>query len=350
MTASQTSESTREYFDLLAGRNLSALWERHAETAAPEPAVGMIPFRWRRSDYYELLLQSAEIVTPGRGSERRVLQFVNPGLQDRMGTTHTLITAVQLLMPGEVAPSHRHTPAAIRFILEGDGAYTTVQGEKCMMHPYDLILTPNWTWHDHGNESDRPMIWLDGLDVPLVRSGLQAAFFEGYPEDRQPVTRPPDASVAEYGAGTLQPAWRSAPSEASPLYVYRWEQTRAALDALARVEASPHDDVCVEYTHPQTGGSVMPTLACFAQMLRPGVETRPHRHTSSAVYYVIKGSGTSQIGDETLDWDAGDVLAVPPWAWHSHRNRSDREPALLFSLSDVPVYRALGLYREETAS
>ncbi|SRR5579884_1706043 len=340
----------RDYYAALAERNLAALWQRNAETSASEPRVTVAPYLWRRADYYEYLLRAAEVVTPERGAERRVVQFVNPALGDRFGTTHTLITGVQLLLPGEVAPSHRHTPAAIRFILQGDGAYTTVEGEKCVMRQHDLILTPNWTWHDHGNESAEPMIWLDGLDVPLVRGALQAAFYQPYPDDRQPVTRPDGASARQFGAGALQPAWGRPTSVASPLFVYRWAQTRQALDALAGVDASPHDDVYLEYTHPHTGGHVMPTLGCYAQMLRPGVETRAHRHTSSAVYYVVAGEGSTTIGEERFDWARGDVLALPPWTWHAHANRSTREPALLFSLSDQPVYEALGLYREEAAA
>jgi gentisate 1,2-dioxygenase len=350
MTAPTRADSGQDYYAALAERNLGALWRRGAETTAAEPPVAVEPYLWRRGEYYPYLLQAAEEVAPERGSERRVVQFINPASRDGSGTTHTLITGMQLLLPGEVAPSHRHSPAAIRFIVQGDGAYTTVQGEKCVMHRHDLILTPNWTWHDHGNESGTPMIWMDGLDVPLVRGALKASFYEPYPADRQPVTRPDGASVGQFGAGVLQPAWGRAPSEASPLFIYRWERTRQALDALAAVDASPHDDVYLEYTHPHTGGHVMPTLGCYAQLLRPGVQTQAHRHTSSAVFYVIAGEGSTTIGDRRFDWSEGDVLALPPWSWHAHVNRSATAPAILFSLADRPVYEALGLYREEPAA
>jgi gentisate 1,2-dioxygenase len=349
MAAPVAVDPHQAYYAALAERNLAALWQRNAEASASEPRVNVAPHLWRREDYLPCLLSAAEVVTPERGAERRVVQFINPALRDRFGTTHTLITGVQLLLPGEIAPSHRHSPAAIRFILQGEGAYTTVEGEKCVMHRHDLILTPNWTWHDHGNETAEPMIWLDGLDVPLVRGALQASFYEPYPDDTQPVTRPEAASVRQFGAGSLQPAWGRPRSVASPLYVYRWEQTRQALDALAQVDASPYDDVYLEYTHPLTGGHVMPTLGCYAQLLRPGVATQPHRHTSSAVYYVIAGQGSTTMGDQRFDWSEGDVLALPPWTWHAHTNRSTTEPAILFSLSDQPVYEALGLYREEGA-
>jgi gentisate 1,2-dioxygenase len=355
MSTPTTTEAHQDYYTALAERNLSALWQRSAETTAPEPEPLVQAYRWRRADYYPMLMQAADIVTPGRGAERRVVQFVNPGLPGRAAATHTLTAAVQLLLPGEIAPSHRHTPAAIRFVLEGDGAYTTVQGEQCVMHRHDLILTPNWTWHDHGNPEATPMMWMDGLDVPLVR-GLLSGFYEPYPDDRQPVERPDNASLEQYGSDHLRPAapvrrvTATAPTPYSPLFIYRWTQTRQALDAQADRAATPHDDVYLEYTHPLTHGPVMPTLACYVQLLRPGVRTQPHRHTSSAVYYVAEGEGSSTIGDETFDWQAGDVVALPPWVWHSHANHSTSAPAILFSIADTPLYTALALYREQAGA
>jgi gentisate 1,2-dioxygenase len=346
MIAETSTAAAEEYFAALAEANLAALWQRVGETTAREPRVGVAPCLWRRAVWYPHLQRATEFVVPGRGGERRVVQFLNPALRERFATTHTLFAGMQMLLPGEVAPAHRHTAAAIRFIAEGSGAYTTVQGERCVMRRHDLVVTPNWTWHDHANVSDEPIIWLDGLDVPLVRGMLQSAFWEPYPADRQPVEREPDA-VRQSPPGGLQPVVRGGDA-GWPLFLYPWAQARAALDALAATDTSPADDVYLEYTHPGTGGHLMPTIACYLQLLRPGVQTGAHRHTSSAVYYVAEGAGTTTMDDQSFDWEAGDVLALPPWTWHAHANRSASAPAILFSMTDRPLYEALGLYREQT--
>lgn len=360
MAAPVTAE--QEYYGLLGDHHLTALWQRSAETGAPTPRTTAVPWRWRRDEYWPLLLQAAEVVTPGHGAERRVVQFQNPGLRGAFGATHTLVAAMQLLMPGEVAPPHRHTPAAIRFVVAGDGAYTTVDGEQCMMHRYDLILTPSWTWHDHGNESGQPMIWLDGLDAPMVRM-LDGAFFEPYEGPQQPVTRPDGTSQKEFPTGGLVPAWpvrrhavaplsldveqgTATPRSHSPRCIYPWSAARQALDDLAHEAATPWDDVILAYAHPLTGGPVTATLGCHIQLLRPGVKTQAHQHTGSVAYYVVEGSGSSQIGDERFDWAAGDVVVVPSWAPHAHANTSSTAPAILFSITDAPTMVALDLYRE----
>jgi gentisate 1,2-dioxygenase len=280
---------------------------------------------------------------------------VNPGLLAQHSATHTLAGSVQLVRPGEIAPPHRHTPAAIRFIIRGEGGFTTVEGERCTMGPGDLVLTPRWTWHHHGNAGDEPVMWMDGLDFPLAIL-LNAVFYEPYPAATQPETEPVDGSLYRYGGalrapivpasvgqtmGTPQP-----PAAPRPLLIYRWDATEAALRRAAQTAASPYDDVVLEYTDPRTGGHVFPTLACWVQLLRPGVRTEAHRHTSSAVYHVFRGRGYSVIDGQRLDWQAGDFLALPTWAWHQHGNDGD-EPAILFSITDLPTLEALDLYREE---
>jgi gentisate 1,2-dioxygenase len=213
------------------------------------------------------------------------------------------------------------------------------------MSPGDLILTPSWTWHDHVNETEEPIIWLDGLDSPLVRN-LEAVFYEDYPEDRQPVTKLIDESELRYGAGTLRPAWEEATTPWSPLLHYKWDHTYEALQQLAQVAASPFDDVALEYTNPATGGPVLRTMACWVQMISPGVRTQCHRQTSSAVYYVAKGRGYSVINGQRFDWNEKDMFVVPPWAWHEHGNENAQD-TVLFSIQDIPVLKSLGLYREE---
>jgi gentisate 1,2-dioxygenase len=279
-------------------------------------------------------------------AERRVICCVNPGTA--RGATNTLVANVQVVGPGEIARAHRHTPAALRFIIESTGGYTVVNGDTIPMLPGDLVLTPNWTWHDHANDSDSPMIWLDGLDAPLVGL-LEAGFREEYPEETQKTREDLDSSLLKYGFAALKPAWESAPEDSnSPLWHYPWSQTRAALDRLAQAEAgSAADGVILEYTNPANGGPVMPTIACYVQVLQPGQRTARHRHTNSSVYHVVEGQGATLVDGETLEWDEKDVFVVPGWAWHEHVNLSTSHPAHLFSFTDEPVFRALGLYREE---
>jgi gentisate 1,2-dioxygenase len=318
--------------------SLSPGWVGRGE----EKPLELEPFLWRWSEVEPLVLKSGEVVTPDRDVERRTMRLATPGLN--RGTTHTLVAALQLLLPGECAPAHRHTPTAIRWILKGEGAYTTVEGDKCYMEPGDLILTPSWTWHDHANEGTEPMIWLDGLDVPLV-GYLQANFYEQFSEHQQPVTGVGD-SIRKYAAGALRPAWEEVQVPYSPLWHYKWDRTYGALKGLSELGSSPFDDVAMEYTDPVTGGAVLRTMACWIQMIRPGVHTKAHRHTSSKVYQVFRGAGSSVIDGQRFDWNEGDFFIVPSWAWHEHANDSGQE-AILFSIQDIPIMKAAALYREE---
>jgi gentisate 1,2-dioxygenase len=321
-------EETRAAADLdalyaeMARLQLEGLWRLGDEVQAERPHVATRPYIWRGTDVRRVLERAGDLVQHSAAAERRTLRLVNPGLQAQHCATHTLATSVQMIKPGEVAPTHRHTPSAIRFIIQGSGAYTTVDGERCTMEPGDLILTPRWSWHHHGNAGDEPVMWMDGLDFPLVIL-LNAVFFERYPDHLQPETRPPDSSGL----------------------TYRWADTYAALQRLAATP-DPYDDVAMEYLDPRTGGHTLPAVACRVQLVRPGVHTRAHRHTSSAVYHVFRGRGYSVIDGQRLDWEQGDFLALPTWAWHEHAN-SGADEAILFSITDLPVLEKLDLYREE---
>jgi gentisate 1,2-dioxygenase len=290
-----------------------------------EPVPAVQPYRWSWAETLRPMIVKAYDLGDPVKAERRNLIMVNPGLK-RAATTQTLIAAVQGVLPGEIAPAHRHTAGALRFMIEGRGALTNVDGEPCVMDPASLILTPQWSWHDHANETDRPVIWLDVLDVPFVL-GIDQWFWEPFPHETQP---------------------RSRPSVASPL-VYPWDRTEAALGELG---ARNTDDasVTVEYNNPLTGGPVMPTIACCAHMLRPGGVTRPRRTNASAVLHAVSGRGQTIVGGQKLEWETGDVLAIPHWAWVQHENRSATEPAFLFSASDVPILHAFGIHREEVAA
>jgi gentisate 1,2-dioxygenase len=319
-------------------------------TAHPdEPISRLQPFVWRWPILQDLLDEACAVVDTTDGkAERRAYTMLNPGLGGRYATTHTLIAGVQKMLPGEIAGAHRHTPDALRFIIEGEGAYTVVEGEKIVLHAGDLVLTPNWKLHDHGNAADgQAVTWMDALDVPLVNL-LDASFFEQFPGRSQTVSKPFENSHQRYGVGHLKPTWDGILTGGpSPLLVYRWEQTEAALRSLARVDADPCDDVAMQYVNPFTGGSVLPTIDCWIQMLRPGVHTRAHRHTSTAVYFVVRGRGCSIINGRRYDWSDRDFVVLPNWAWHEHVNLSDAEDAILFSIQDRPVLQALGLLREQ---
>jgi gentisate 1,2-dioxygenase len=253
---------------------------------------------------------------------------------------------MQLILPGEIARAHRHSPAAIRIIVEGRGAYTAVDGERCFMEPGDLILTPSWSWHDHGNDTAEPMIWLDGLDLPMV-GALDVIFTEHTASEQYGVSKPDDVSTRLYHTAGLRPASAPPPALSSPLLNYKWTRTAAALAALPEAAATPCDDLLLVYSNPYTGGPVLPTMGCTAQLLRPGVHTRAHRHASSSVYLVIQGRGFSVMNGQRFDWEQGDVFAIPAWVCHEHANLSHSQTAALFAFSDAPVMQALGLYREE---
>jgi gentisate 1,2-dioxygenase len=339
-----TDELTGLYQDL-ERLHMVPLWKIAPRLLPREPQPQAIPYLWRWPEIASLAHRAARLVPIERGGERRVIAFMNPGLGGKWAATSTLWAGVQILLPGETAPAHRHSPAAIRFIIQGKGAYTTVEGDQCLMSPGDLVLTPPWTWHDHGNSTSEPVLWMDGLDVPFVRD-MDAGFFEPFAGAQQPMTKPVNDSERRYGIGQLRPTWEHPAGPSSPLLNYKWEQTEEALERLATSGASPFDDVALEYINPHTGGSVLPTLACWIQLIRPGVQTKAHRQTNSAVYHVFRGEGYSVINGKRFTWNTGDFFVVPPWAWHEHANNA-RQGAILFSVQDTPILQALGLYREQ---
>jgi len=248
----------------------------------------------------------------------------------------------QLVKPGEIARAHRHTIAAIRFVIKGRGAFTTVEGEKFDMSPGDLILTPSWMFHDHGNDSAEPIIWIDGLDSPLV-SYLGVGFFEHFEQERQPVRK---ASEVFQEQSILLRPMDAGSARVLPLK-YTWQGTLNALQSRQNDAGSPYDGILLEYSNPVTGGHTFPTLSCCVQMLRASEKTKAHRHTSGAAYHVVRGQDTSFVGSEELHWDAGDCFVVPPWYSHWHLNRSSKSDAILFSISDSPILGSLGLLRTE---
>jgi gentisate 1,2-dioxygenase len=247
--------------------------------------------------------------------------LVNPGRKEWSAAVGLLYTGVQVMNPGELTSAHRHQASALRFIMEGRGAYTVVDGERMTLGARDLVLTPNGTWHDHGVDAGGTQcVWQDGLDIPLMNS-LDANFYEVHPEVMQ---KPLPNGVPREG-------W-SKPY--SPVFKYSWDAAYQALKASGQPVA--------EYTNPLTGGPIMPTIGARLELIRG--ETKPVRNTGSAIYQVAKGRGWSVIGGQRFDWEEKDIFCVPSWTAYRH---GAGEEAVLFSFNDFPAMKALGLYREE---
>jgi gentisate 1,2-dioxygenase len=340
-TAPARTAERDAFYHELKPHHMAPLWEVLRTLVTREPQTPCVPAIWRYQDVRPYLMRAGGLIT-AREAERRVLILENPALPGKASVTHTLYAGLQLILPGEIAPAHRHTQSALRFILEGKGAFTAVDGERTYMSPGDFVITPSWTWHDHGNESSEPMIWLDGLDIPLV-SLLDASFMEPGNAEQQMVTRPPGDAQARYGAGLLPVDWR-APSKTSPVFNYPYERTREALETMRRSEDwDPCHGLKLRYVNPATGDHAMPTMATFMQLLPKGFVGAPYRSTDGSVYVCVEGAGETRIGAESFAWRPRDVFVVPAWAWHEHCAQSD---AVLFSFSDRAVQEKLGLWRE----
>ncbi|WP_026962949.1 cupin domain-containing protein [Alicyclobacillus herbarius] len=341
-------EELLQFHEEVRNYHLGPLWDVIHEIITPQPDTAVQPYLWKWPVIRERVMRSGELITPERGGERRVIFLENPGLKakgQQAAATQTLYVGIQLLLPGEIAPSHRHSQSAVRFIIEGEGAYTAVEGEKIYMERGDYILTPAWTWHDHGHEGTEPMIWMDGLDSPFIQL-INASFFEPYADKRQPLTLPDNYSVKRYGNGMLRPLGDRHHGYPSPLTVYQWRHTEAAMQSLKALSPNPYDGYAVEYLNPANGQSADPRIGAVTQTLTPGMHTKAHRHLSSAVYHVVEGSGYTVVDGLRLDWEKGDFFTIPPWAWHEHVNTGS-EDAVLFSINDGPLMELLELERSE---
>ena len=335
----------------LAAAHLYPLWNLGRDLLPDHPMPRAVPWVWRARTLYALAERAIEAVSVDRGGERRVLGLGNPGLGGAPYAAGTLWGGLQCLGPGEIAPAHRHTPGAIRFVLQGTGVWTTVDGDPCDMSPGDLVLTPSWCWHDHTNSGDGSMFWFDGLDLPMIEA-LDAVFYEPYPEFAQPAHGPhnrseqaPGATGSRYAEGMstlLTP-------EPSPLLIYQWTETDAELTRLAseRDRDPALAMASIEFVNPRTGASALPTLSCRMHRLIPARATGPVRRTGNAIFVAFRGSGESVVGGLRIGWSEGDIFVVPSWTAAEHRSADGAD---LFELADTPVLRALGIYREQALS
>lgn len=336
--------SQEEFTADLAADNLQPLWHIMSRIAAREPRHGGAPVHWDWSRLRAHAMRAGEIITAEQ-AERRVLVLENPSFPGQGRATSSLYSGIQLLLPGETAPSHKHTASALRLILEGKGAYTAVDGERVIMSPGDFIVTPSNTFHDHGNDGEEPVLWLDGLDVFVVNL-LNAPFGEDHPQSRQPVIRSVGHSLSSFGNGLLPHGFvRNEPR--SPMFWWPYSRTREALEALRNAErVDPALGLRTDFIDPTTGQSPIKTLTASMSLYPAGFRGELYRCISGTVMAVVEGSGTVRVGDKTWPVGRNDVFVVPSWHWHDF---SAGEDLVVFSFSDEVLQRHLGFWREERA-
>lgn len=343
------TEELVAFYKRLGRRNAGAFWKRANAIEPWEPESRYTPTLWRYEEMRALCLEAIDLVRPEEAG-RRVITLLN---DSDAGREHTavvgwLFSGLQAMKPGEITPAHRHTASAHRFIMEGAGAYTVVDGHHITLGKNDYVLTPNGCWHDHGVAADGEVsIWQDGLDIPLMNS-LETNFYAVYDAPAQTPGYPSNDLPLSYG-GIMAPdgveAWAK---PYSPVMVYRFAQVRDALWNFAKAsDGSPFDGHIMRYANPRTGGWALQTMGAHMQMLKPGLHTRAHRHTGNVVYNVAQGHGYSIIGGRRFDWSEHDIFCVPAWVWHEHVNLDTSDEAFLFSFNDFPVMDALGVRIEQ---
>jgi gentisate 1,2-dioxygenase len=339
-----------ELYAALGDEHLTPLWTEIADLMPRQPAPRAVPHVWRWQTLYPLAQRSGELVPMGRGGPRRALALANPGLGGLPYATATLWAAIQYLGPREVAPEHRHSQNAFRFVVEGEGVWTVVDGDPVAMRRGDFLLTPGWRLHGHQNVTDHPMAWIDGLDIPFAQL-TDTAFFEFGP-DRLSDERTPQRSRAErlWAHPGLQPVALLGRRPSSPLAAYRWEHTDRALADQLAVEAEGYPatvepgHAAIRFANPTTGGDVMPTIRAEFHRLRPGTQTVTRREVGSSVWQVFSGTGAIIVDDVRHRLDHGDLLTVPSWAEY----RLQAETGLdLFRFGDMPIFEALRQDRVE---
>ncbi len=302
----------------IAALGMKPLWERVMRLAPGTAAQAAV---WRWKDTRPLLMRACELIT-AKQAERRVLMLENPALAGTTFITPTLYAGLQAILPGEIAPTHRHTPNALRFIMEGEGAYTAIDGERIAMRPGDFVVTPGWTWHYHGNSGAGPVVWLDGLDTAFANL-FGAHFREDCPEDRQGAAQREDGSLLSFP----------------------YERTRASLERMSK-NGDPHPSHGwkLRYSNPATGGDPFPTMAVFMQWLPRGFAGREYRSTDGLVFCVAEGQGSVAVGETHFEFAPKDVFVVPSWERCRLAAKTD---CVIFSYSDRAAQEALGFWREE---
>ena len=317
----------------------------------PPPVYKPLPHIWKWRDV-EPYLHKIAAIAPLEFTERQQFLLVNPGCGGALQVTNTIRAAISIYKPGDQAITHRHTPNASRTILSEAGGYTTVEGEFCKASRGDLILTPNGTWHGHGNDDDSPVIWLDVLDWPLMER-LDCIWLEE--EDLSKTKNRPKPSnnwsVRHYGAGGILPSQtdhqRGIGVRNSPMFHYKGEDIKSTLLGISNEEGSPYDGASIEFTNPVNGEAPMTTLGYGAHLLRPGEKTLPSRSTNSTLFCCLSGTGHTEVAGQILNWEENDIFVIPNHQWHHHGNDSVSENAILYSINDRPLLEKIGHYRRQ---
>ncbi|MCC6890473.1 MAG: gentisate 1,2-dioxygenase [Hyphomicrobiales bacterium] len=337
-----------EFYERISKHDMAPLWKVMNTIVTKEPVTRCAPHVWHYSDVRALVMESGGLIT-AEEAKRRVLVLENPAIRGESKATNTLFAGIQMILPGEVAPAHRHVSSAIRFVLDGEGAYTAVEGEKAFMSPGDFVITANWAPHDHGNPSKKPMLWLDVLDFPAVNF-FETSFADFYYDDdgkMQKTTRGNGDSEAFYATGVL-PDGAPVSLKRTPVINYTYARTRPVLDRLRKAgDIDRSHGARVRYANPINGGPVLPTMGANLALLPKGFKGETYRATDGTIFVCTEGGGTTTVEGKVLEWGVNDVFVVPPWQRYSHQTSKD---SVLFSISDRPAQEALGIWREQRAA
>jgi len=329
------------FYDRIAKKDMAPLWKVMGSVVTKEPVTRCQPHVWHYDDVKSLVLESGGLIT-AEEAQRRVLVLENPALHGESKATNTLFAGIQMILPNEVAPAHRHVSSAIRFVLDGEGAYTAVEGEKSYMSRGDFVITANWAPHDHGNTSDKPMLWLDVLDVPAVNF-FETSFAEDFDSPTQATTRQDGDSLSFYASGVLPDG--ATTINRTPVINYTYARTRPIVER--RMQAGDIDKshgARVRYANPINGGPVLPTMGANLAMLPKGFKGAPYRSTDGTIFVCAEGEGSTNVDGELLQWGPNDVFVVPSWKRYFH---TAAKQSVLFSISDRPMQEALGIWRED---
>lgn len=345
MAVADTPDKDRQdFYDRLEPQSLSPLWENLKQLVAPEPKSKLVPHAWHYGPTRKLLMEAGDLLT-AEEAERRVLVFENPAAPGGSRITATMYAGMQLILPGEVAIAHRHTASALRFVMEGGMGYTTVAGERTTMERGDFVITPNWAWHDHGQDNDKPVIWIDGLDLHIINF-FESGFAEHLNDKKQMVQRKEGESNARWGAN-MAPfnATQSPFGATTPIFNYKYDVARPALMMLAGADKpDPHSGHALRYTNPTDGGWPMPLIAAWLSHYPKGFESKEQRSTDGRSMIVVEGEVEVEAGGKTFTCGESDVIGIPSWNWNRVRASKD---AIVFTFSDRSAQEKLAIYREE---
>ncbi|MBX9826847.1 MAG: gentisate 1,2-dioxygenase [Xanthobacteraceae bacterium] len=331
------------YYDKISKKDMAPLWEVLRNVVTKEPKSKCSPNIWKFDEVKKLMLEAGDVIT-AEEAERRVLVLENPSLRGQSRITNSLFAGIQLIMPGEIAEAHQHVSSAIRLVLDGDGAYTAVEGEKASMSRGDFILTPNWAPHDHGNPGKQPVMWLDVLDMPTVNH-FETSFMTHFDEKAQNTSRQDGDSLDRYGSGVLPDGTLDTFKNRSPVINYTYARTKPIIERMMKAgDVDPIHGARVRYSNPVTGGHVMVTMGAYLALFPKGFKGKDYQSTDGTIFVCIEGRGSTKVGDKELSWGPNDVFVIPPWQRYSH-NVADE--SVLFSISDKPAQEALGIWREK---